>query len=147
MKKISHRGNTNGPDINTENTPEIIQECISKNLDVEIDVRFIDSRLFLGHDYGQYEIDIEFLLKYCDYLWIHCKNLQALNYLLKYKELNIFWHEKDQFTLTTHGYIWTYPNNKLTPKSICVALEHYDPFRIKDCFGVCSDRIIGTNDD
>ena len=28
------------------------------------------------------------------------------------KSLNYFWHQTDDFTLTSHGYIWTYPGKK-----------------------------------
>ena len=28
------------------------------------------------------------------------------------KTFNYFWHQNDKFTLTSKGYIWTFPGNK-----------------------------------
>ena len=38
MKLIAHRGNVNGPDPLTENTPEKIESAITAGYDVEIDI-------------------------------------------------------------------------------------------------------------
>lgn len=50
MKIISHRGNLNGPNKQTENTIESIKLAINLGFDVEIDVWYIDNILYLGHD-------------------------------------------------------------------------------------------------
>ena len=42
MKVISHRGNLNGPNKQTENTIESIKTAINLGFDVEIDVWYID---------------------------------------------------------------------------------------------------------
>ena len=58
MKLISHRGNLKGPNPQTENHPDQIVECIKKGYDVEIDVRLIDGKPWLGHDDRQYNVDV-----------------------------------------------------------------------------------------
>ena len=63
MKIISHRGNIDGVNTDTENDPNQIDKVIHMGYDVEIDLRIKDDRLFLGHDYLQYEINIEWLNK------------------------------------------------------------------------------------
>ncbi len=141
MKLIAHRGNLDGPNILEENKPGYIIKCIEEGFDCEIDVRYLDGKLFLGHDNPDYLIDINFLLKYKDFLWIHCKNINALNYLLNFKELNIFWHQNDDYTLTSKNFIWCYPNKINTEKSILL-LPELNNFEIEyNCYGICTDFI------
>jgi len=80
MKIISHRGNLNGPDKEVENSPTQVDICISKGFDVEIDLWYDESEksLLLGHDLGEYKVDLEWLIKRRESLWIHCKNSDAL---------------------------------------------------------------------
>ena len=89
MKLIAHRGNINGVNKIKENEPEYILEAIKLKYDCEIDVRLIDNILYLGHDLPSYQIDINFLLNNSTKLWIHCKNYEALGYLIQYKDLEI----------------------------------------------------------
>lgn len=142
MKFISHRGLLFGPDKNKENHPDQIQQALDQGFDCEIDLWVIDDQFYLGHDGPQYNIDFEYLKKFG--LWIHAKNLEAL-YRLSITNLNYFWHQEDDFTLTSFGYIWTYPGKKLTHRSISVLPEWFDHELNNinfDCFGICSDFII-----
>ena len=50
MKLISHRGNIKEPNPKMENSPSYIDIAISSGYDVEIDIRFIDGKFYLGHD-------------------------------------------------------------------------------------------------
>ena len=69
----------------------------------------IDEKFFLGHDDPETEISEKWLLEKKNYLWIHCKNLEGLEILIKeFSDLNFFWHENDKYTLTNHGYIWAH---------------------------------------
>ena len=52
---------------------------------------------------------------------------------------NYFWHQEDYFTLTSSKYIWTYPTNLVTDKSIIVDLSKNWKNKNYDCFGVCVD--------
>lgn len=93
---------------------------------------------YLGHDKPQYKINKKFLLN--KKLWCHAKNMEALVYLKKIKA-NFFWHQNDDFTLTSSGYIWTYPGKKLSNKSICVLPEYKKSKISKNISGICSDYI------
>ncbi len=139
MLIISHRGYINGPDNALENNPEHIKTLLKSNIPVEIDVWFKDNLLLLGHDNPKYIIDHDFLKS--KGLWCHAKNLDALFYMLKFKIKNCFWHQEDDFTLTSSGYIWTYPNKKVTDKSIIVDTKNNWKDSKYTCFGVCVDYI------
>lgn len=140
MKRIAHRGNISGPNPERENQPEYILEAIQKGYDCEIDIRYIDGQYFLGHDDPIYEIELSFLYDNREKLWIHCKNFEALDILIQIKELNIFWHENDKYTLTSHQYLWTYPGNTTTERSIIVMPE-WNNFLYDKGYGICSDYI------
>jgi hypothetical protein len=143
MKLIAHRGLTNGPDSNLENLPGQILLSLQADYDCEIDVRYINGKWMLGHDNPDYEVPFEFLEQ--PGLWIHAKNLEALYVLGADAKLNFFWHQEDDFTLTSQGYIWTYPGKPLTTQSVCVMPEwdkELDLTTFKpDCHGICSDYV------
>jgi hypothetical protein len=139
---IAHRGNINGINKGRENTVEYILEAINKGFDCEIDVRYIDNKLYLGHDTPDYEINLAFLLNNSSKLWVHCKNLEALNYLIDYKELNIFWHQNDDYTITSKGYIWAYPHKETLNNCIIVMPEWHNYVDLNsNCKGICSDFV------
>jgi len=133
MILISHRGNLTGPDIERENQPRHIHECLNKGLNVEIDVWYKDGLFFLGHDTPQYEVSSCFLKN--QKLWCHAKNLDALYKMADSGSIHYFWHQKDDFTLTSQNIIWTYPGNPVTLKSVIVT----DSKIIDACYGVCTD--------
>lgn len=137
MLVISHRGNTNGRDEWLENNPMHIQSLLLSNIQVEIDVWFKNGVILLGHDKPQYIVDFKFINQ--KGLWCHAKNLDALFLMLKNKVENFFWHEEDDFTLTSSGYIWTYPNKNLTSSSIIVDLDKNWRSKNYDCFAACVD--------
>tara|TARA_A100001015_G_scaffold214278_1_gene240502 strand:+ start:5978 stop:6433 length:456 start_codon:yes stop_codon:yes gene_type:complete len=142
LKIIAHRGNLNGPDLKSENKLDSIQECIDLNFDVEIDLWLKDNQLFLGHDFPQYEVDYDWLINRASNLWIHCKNLQAFSYIAQTAKLNFFWHQKDDYTLTSKGIIWAYPGQKTDENCIVVMPESFMEMRdlkLLKCFGICTD--------
>ena len=137
MILISHRGNLNGVDHDNENKPDYLNFAIDKGFEVEADVRFENKKFYLGHDYSQYEIDKDFLLN--KKVWCHAKNFEALFELDKINA-HYFWHQEDDYTITSKGYLWTYPGKTLLPLSICVLPETVTYSKIK-CLGICSDFI------
>jgi hypothetical protein len=137
MIKISHRGNIYGPNKEQENKPEYIMKAINLGFDVEIDVWYDSNSFYLGHDSPDYKIDESFLLK--QNLWCHAKNIIALKKMLEIGVQNCFWHQEDDCTLTSSGYIWTYPGKELNDLSICVMPDNFQ--NIKGCSGLCSDYI------
>lgn len=138
MKVISHRGNLSGPS-NLENNPNHILNCLSKNIECEIDVWNIDDKFYLGHDSPQYFIDSGFLE--LEGLWCHCKNLKALNNLIK-KNINCFWHQNDDFTLTSKGFIWTFPHKEVGENSVIVDTSLNWKDKNYNCYGICTDYLL-----
>lgn len=155
MKIISHRGNTDGPNPSKENNPTYIDLSIEMGYDVEIDLRFINKKFYLGHDKGEYNVPLSWLSDRKDFLWIHCKNFEILEILSNLKiTFNYFWHQDDDFTLTSFGYVWTYPGKPYSNKSIIVMPEWNETLdntstikKLKEsgCFGICSDFVKNFN--
>jgi hypothetical protein len=139
MKLISHRGNINGKIIEAENRPDYIDDTIRLGYDVEIDLWVVDGKIYLGHDSFQYEINDEWLNERIDKLWIHCKNVESLNWI-KNTPLHYFWHENDTLTLTSKNYIWVYPGKQPIVGSIAVMPEIFND-DVSKCLGICSDFI------
>lgn len=143
MKLIAHRGQFEGPDISLENKPGQIELAISYGYDCEIDLTIIDNVLYLGHDSPEYPISPDFLEQYKNNLWIHAKNLDGL-YWLSRTEYNYFWHQNDDYVITSHKYIWTYPGKELRSNSIMVMPEWISldiDIMSLPCYGLCSDYV------
>jgi len=137
MILISHRGNINGPISEKENHPDYILQAVGKGYNVEIDVWYKNGEFWLGHDSPQYKTSVEFLKN--EKFWCHAKNLKALDKMLEH-DIHCFWHQEDDFTLTSRGYIWTYPKQNITPRSIAMCVdENY--VNVEGCYGICSDYL------
>lgn len=143
MKYISHRGNILGKDNLQENHPNYIDKAICLGYDVEIDVWYINKKLFLGHDQPLYEISYSFFIN--PKLWTHCKNSDALLFFSEHNNefLNFFWHEKDKYTITSKGIVWAYPGSELNIMSVSVLPETLIDKKIQQniIYGICSDYI------
>lgn len=137
MKIISHRGNISGPNKDYENKPSHIINLLN-SYDVEIDVWKMQNGLFLGHDIPQYPIGLSFLE--AKGLWCHCKNIEALEFLSR-MDINCFWHENDQYTLTSKKFIWTYPDIHVPSIGIIVDLSKNWKEKNYNCLGVCVDYL------
>jgi len=143
MILISHRGNLDGKS-GFENQPERIDYALSLNLDVEIDLWVKKNEIFLGHDNPEFKIDLDWLYQRAKNIWIHCKNLMAielLNSLEDSHKLNYFFHDMDFCTLTSKGYVWVYPGKQPVKNSIAVMPEINND-DTSDCSGICSDYIL-----
>ena len=71
----------------------------------------LKNKIYLGHDESKHLIDIGWLHKRRDSLWIHCKDLITLSkFNTYYNYLNYFFHESDLGVLTSHHYIWSTNN-------------------------------------
>lgn len=145
---ISHRGNIEGKSEKLENNPGYIFDAIMAGYEVEIDLRLINGRWYLGHDIPQYEVGEGFIydLASREKIWTHIKNVEALSAVTgdkRYISWNYFWHQSDDYTITSKNYIWAYPGKKLVKNSICVLPEiaNYDTIEVKECLGVCSDYV------
>ena len=138
MKIISHRGNLIGSESEWENHPSRINTAINEGYDVEIDVWKIGLELFLGHDDPKFPIDRKFLQN--EKLLCHAKNLEALEFMLKLDDVHCFWHQEDHYTITSQGYIVSYPGYAVTPRTICrkPELQSYDCLH-DSCYAICTD--------
>jgi hypothetical protein len=141
MILISHRGNISGRIESYENQPNYIDKAIELGYDVEIDVWYINETLWLGHDKPQYETTIDFLVERIDKLWVHCKNVESVLFLQKNNyNINYFWHQEDDITLTSLNYIWAFPGKQPIKNSISVMPEINND-DVSQCLGICSDFI------
>jgi hypothetical protein len=141
---IAHRGNVHGKDESRENHPDYIMEAVNIGFDVEIDVWVLhDNKIYLGHDAPQYEIQLEFLFN--KRLWCHAKNYEALTLMIKHKDIiHCFYHNSDNYILTSRGIIWSYTGKPINEETICVMPENcnnYSTDELKNCLGICSDKV------
>jgi hypothetical protein len=142
MKLIAHRGNTNGARPDKENDPEYLLQAVDSGYDCEVDV-WVDANynVRLGHDEPQHLVTKEFISN--PSFWNHAKNLNALDYMLEHN-IHCFWHEGDERTLTSNGFIWTYPDKDVTQKSV-ICLTDFQWELPADCYGICSDWVSKYN--
>jgi len=136
MIYIAHRGNLNGPDPENENKPSYLLEALCKGFYIETDVWLINDKLMLGHDEPQYETTVDFLEN--DKIFCHTKNIEALDYLIANSNIHCFFHDGDDYTITSKNKLWAYPGKRLTMNTICVMPERVGQNPV-DCFGVCTD--------
>ena len=144
MKFIAHRGNVFGPNVELENSPDYIDKAISTGYDVEVDLWVKDNKFYLGHDYPKYEIDLNFINEICLQTWFHCKNKEALETIKSASsEVNYFWHQTDDYTITSKGYFWTYPGKEVIDNSVILFPENIKEYLSisKEVYGICSDYI------
>jgi hypothetical protein len=149
MIYISHRGNLNGPKPELENNPQYIEAAIASGFDVEVDLWANDSGLFLGHDGPQYSVPKEWLIDRTNQIWIHCKNKEALSFAMQH-DLHCFFHDTDDYTITSRGYVWAYPGKKSTSTKCIKVLPELSWWEINSGWktqfaGVCSDFIAELN--
>ena len=139
MILIAHRGNTNGKLPDKENTISYIEEAIARGFDVEIDICKWDGKnFFLGHDEPQEAVSPEWLQN--KPVWCHAKDYKALEQLVKYN-IHCFWHQADNYTMTSGGYIWAYPGQLGGERTIAVHPHEIPAEEVKKCAGVCSDDV------
>jgi hypothetical protein len=136
MKIIAHRGNLNGSNPAFENQPNYLIKAVENGFDVEVDVWVIDGQYFLGHDNPSYKVSLEFLYSLPG--WFHAKNINAMEQM-KADNLHYFWHQTDNYTLTSKGIPWCFPGY-VNRYGICV-LSDKTNINIKSirCFGICTD--------
>ena len=56
---------------------------------------------------------------------------------------NYFWHQNDDYTLTSKNNIWSYPGKIYTNNNVIVMPEWYnrnwDTLKVVNCYGICTD--------
>jgi hypothetical protein len=146
LLKIAHRGNYSGAKPELENSPDYLLKAIDAGFNVEIDVWVMDDQIWFGHDEPKYgPINQDFLDQIADVSWFHCKNFDSLVWFSsRFSSAKYFWHEDDSYTLTSNGYVWTYPGMQTFKKSIVVA-ESYKNLISLNIFGACMDDFGDSN--
>ena len=147
MILIAHRGNINGKVEKLENSPSYIDSAIEQGYDVEIDVWYHQHEFWLGHDEPSYEVSLKWLTDRKDSLWIHCKDLISIDMLRELQirnnvDLNYFFHDEDDCTLTSKGDLWVYPGKQPIKNSIAAVIPEWHQDDVSLCKGICSDNII-----
>ena len=71
-------------------------------------------------------------------LWCDAKNFEALNHLLTFQKINVFWHQEDNYTVTSQGYIWAYPG-QYGNEARTIAVKPKPSMKLEDFYGVCTD--------
>lgn len=145
MLIIAHRGLLEGPDKELENHPDQLLKAIRQGFDIEVDMWYNDSGLWLGHDEPQYLIEEAGLYPwlYGLHSWIHAKDLATMVYLMEeYSSSNIFYHTDEDVVLTSQKYMWAHPTKRIDG-AICVLPELYPERAVpKNAFGICTDYAI-----
>jgi len=137
MILISHRGNLTGKNAKLENKPLQIQKVLDLGFHCEIDVWFINGEYLLGHDEPKTRVK-EHMIEHPN-LWCHAKNLEALQEMLKNNKIHCFWHETDQYTITSKQFIWTFPGKYASDN--CIIVDNSKNPSNYNCKGVCSDYV------
>lgn len=139
MQLISHRGNLAGPSKN-ENDPEYILESFNHCDFTEVDIWLKNQTIYLGHDEPQYIVEHKFIAN--NRLIFHAKNLKAFEYCLD-NNFHCFWHDTDDYTLTSQNYIWTYPGKQVSIQHKSIIVDNSPSWKSKHyrCYGVCTDYV------
>lgn len=159
MVLISHRGNITHPIPEEENRPYYIQKALDQGYHVEIDVRYIDNELYLGHDGPDYLVDLVWLMNRKDKLWIHTKNFAALDYLIRYN-LQVFYHQLEDHTIignskvewANRNVLWSHNIKEASDCSIIPLISNEDIdnhlmhiddelYEFDHYYGICSDYV------
>ena len=74
-------------------------------------------------------------------LWIHCKDLFTLHeFTARTSGYNYFWHQRDDYTLTSKGQIWASPAQDYNKDTVRV-IEDPEEVKEYDCYAICSDYV------
>lgn len=144
MKLIAHRGNWQGREHEYENSIPLILRAIAQGFDVEIDVYFINDTWYFGHDYAYHEVPKILIDQLSKYAWFHAKNYNTFCALLQ-NNCHCFFHDHDDYTLTSQRIIWAYSGKYVSSDypSIAVMPESTEGFVVpQDIYGVCSDNLM-----
>ena len=148
MILISHRGNIDGKNIKKENDPLYLLDTLKKGYHIEVDIWYKKSIWYFGHDHAQYKIGNNQKLKnFCkkniNKIWFHCKNVEALENM-KDTKYNYFWHDRDFYTITSKGFIWCFPGQKIIKKSVTLfpkKFKNISKIKKMNLFAICSDYV------
>lgn len=140
MKLISHRGNLEWRNPELENSMSYIIHAIEEWFYVEIDLWWTHDWLWLWHDKWLERITIWDLMQYADKLYIHCKNINALQRFSEFSMFNYFVHDTDFCTLTSKWEKWAFPGNEI--RNSIFVLPEWHEMNLELASWICSDYIL-----
>ena len=138
---ILHRGLLNGPDKEKENKESELWQRIQDGWDIEVDLWWKESDVWLGHDEPVSILHDRRLLE-SPYVWVHCKNIDMLTFMRDRNPGAVYFsHNVDEAVLTSNGFIWCYPGSQAGKHSIIVMPERTPEIKIdfSTIGGICSD--------
>ena len=136
MFLISNNGNLNGKNPLMENNPMACDNVRHMGYDVKIDVWLTDKGWFLGNEKPQFSIEFEYLLR--DGFWCQAKNIGALREMIQHEQINCFWHQQDNYTVTSKKFVWAYPGFYGTGERT-IAVKPSEDMNINLFYGVCAN--------
>jgi hypothetical protein len=104
MIKIAHKGNYAGQNVDRENTVEYIEEAIAAGYNVKVDAWLMEDKWMLGQHWPATEVPRSFFER--PEIWTHAKNLVGYVSLYNNPKVHVFWHNKDDFAITSKGIKW-----------------------------------------
>lgn len=137
---IAHRGNTQGAEPGFENKLDYMQAALSKGYYVEVDVQLYNGALWFGHDGPDSHANSDFL--YNSRVIAHAKTIDALAILMK-MGVHCFYHDSDECTFTSKGYVWCYPGVHLKHEKAIWLDLHRKPLPElipSKIHGICGDN-------
>jgi len=139
MILIAHRGNTDGSNPTLENYPGYVNTAFEMGFHVEIDVWLVDGKFFLGHDNPKFPISIDYLKN--EKLLCHAKNKEAFEAMLEHSSIHSFWHQEDEYTLSSKRIPIVYPGKPLMTNCIAMVRDYYTESDFSKCYAICSDYV------
>lgn len=136
---IAHRGNFRGKSADAENSPDYIDIALASGFHAELDVWVVNGKILLGHHKPEWEVDLDWLIERKDLLWVHCKNLDCTA-MASNAGLHWFFHDSDQITLTSKGYIWAFPGVIVPHPFVYLTFENKWTLPKAPVIAVCADR-------
>jgi hypothetical protein len=157
MKLIAHRGLTEfdpklqGIVVYEENSPPQIYSAIKAGFDVEIDLRYDEGKMYLGHDVARCEIQDYTLVEWAKKctVYAHCKDIKAAFHCPGLDTIIPFCHAEDDFIMLKNHLLWVHPkfiNNippTVRPQCIIVMPPTMDFPPFSDYYGVCTGNPSG----
>lgn len=156
IKLISHRGNISGAFPDLENRTEYIDAAISHGYDVEVDVRLIGDKLYLGHDAPQHQVAAQWIMDRSKNLFVHSKNSGAFSLMIEYG-MKTFYHVGDpHVSIANTDLIWSHNIGEYTKRSIIPLMSRSDmnsfgsfyelinknsSSEAEKIYGICSDDV------
>lgn len=146
---ISYRGNTSQIVPEQENKLEHIQNALNKGFHVMVDIWLVGTNnLATGTTRAQYPIDINFIRE--NNIICHAMTSNTMNFLLE-KGLHCFMWDREKYSLTNGGLIWSSVDPQVNSRTILVLPErnipHLSVLANLKCAGICSSRIQEIKDE